>query len=149
MSRGFLLDICVLSMLAPGKPAMDAGLAQWLHRHTDRLFLSAVTVAEIEQGICKLRRAGGVERATRLTHWLDGLVTKGADRILAFATDAARLAGALSDEAVSAGRHPGFADVAIAATAKAHGLVVVTCNHRHFESLGVDLLDPLRVGALT
>ncbi len=144
MSRGFLLDTCVLSALAPGKPAMDAGLAQWLRQHSDRLYLSAVTVAEIEQGICKLRRSGGVDRAARLSQWLDALVTQGADRILAFATDVARIAGALSDEALSAGRHPGFPDVAIAATAKAHGLVVVTRNSRHFAAMGVELLDPFQ-----
>lgn len=142
MSRGFLLDTCVLSALSPSKPAPPQALARWLRENSDRLYLSAVTVAEIEQGICKLRRCGGVERAALLSEWLVGLLTHSADRILAFATDAARIAGALSDDAVRAGRHPGFPDVAIAATAKAHGLVVVTHNVRHFAALDVEVLDP-------
>lgn len=145
MSRGFLLDTCILSALAPGKSVPQESLARWLRQYSDTLFISAVTVAEIEQGICKLRRCGGVARATRLAQWLDSLVTQGADRILAFGTDIARVAGALSDEAVRTGRHPGFADVAIAATAKAHGLVVVTHNVRHFAALDVDVLDPCLV----
>jgi predicted nucleic acid-binding protein len=38
---------------------------------------------------------------------------------------------------------PVFADVAIAATAKAHGLVLLTRNGRHFASLGVAFIDPI------
>ena len=141
MSRGFLLDTCALSALAPGKVVAQSEMAHWLRQHSDRLFISAVTVAEIEQGICKRRRTGGVERAARLAYWVDDLLSQGSDRILAFGTDAARIAGRLSDGATSAGRHPGFPDVAIAATAMAHGLVVVTQNIRQFAALGVEFLD--------
>jgi predicted nucleic acid-binding protein len=65
---------------------------------------------------------------------------------LAFDGGVARVFGALSDQAWAAGRHPGFADLAIAATAIAHDLVLLTQNVRHFESLGVPLADPM--GAL-
>jgi predicted nucleic acid-binding protein len=39
---------------------------------------------------------------------------------------------------------PGFEDIAIAATAVAHGLTVLTANERHFEPLGVPLANPLK-----
>lgn len=62
--------------------------------------------------------------------------------MLSFDLAAARVAGALSDAAQAAGRHPGFADVAIAAIAKARELVVVTLNQRHFDPLGVEVFNP-------
>ncbi len=95
------------------------------------------------QGIGKLRRAGGTERADRLDSWLDGLLEKYADRILALDAPAARLAGNISDAAMAQGRHPGFADVAIAALAQNAGLLLLTRNLKHFKPLGVACADPL------
>jgi hypothetical protein len=142
LSSGYLLDTSVLSELAPARPAPPAGLAGWLRERTDRLYLSAITVAEIEQGIHKLRRVGGTERAARLTEWLEALLDSGGDRLLAVDLAVARRTGALSDKALSLGRHPGLADVAIAATALTHDLVVLTRNIRHFAALDVACADP-------
>lgn len=143
MTNGYLVDTSVLSLLAPERPTLDKSLASWMRAHNDQLYVSAVTVAEIEQGIRKLHRAGGVQRADALTRWLDALIERGGDRILPFDTRAGRIAGELSDQAIAAGRHPGFADVAIAATAVANGLVVLTRNGKHFAPLGVELVDPV------
>jgi len=142
VTAGYLVDTSVLSLLAPGRPSSDETLAGWIRAHTDALYLSAVTIAEIEQGICKLRRAGGTDRADGLTRWLDGLIDSGADRILPFDARMGRIAGRLSDRAIAAGRHPGFADVAIAATAVAHDLVLLTRNGKHFAPLGIAFGDP-------
>ncbi|MEO6717544.1 MAG: type II toxin-antitoxin system VapC family toxin [Novosphingobium sp.] len=143
MTRGFLLDTSVLSILAPGKPSPDETLAAWLREHSGKLYISAVTIAEIEQGICKLRRAGGRERADHLEKWLDALLDHGSERILPLDARTGRIAGSLSDKALATGRHPGFADVAIAATALAHELVLQTRNGKHFEPLGVPFVDPV------
>jgi predicted nucleic acid-binding protein len=143
LSSGYLLDTSVLSLLAPDRPALANDLSDWLRAHAEDLYFSAVAVAEIEQGICKLRRAGGVERAARLTEWLDALLANAADRLLPFDGGVGRIAGALSDQAMARGRHPGFADVAIAATAIGHDLVLLTRNAKHFEPLGVAFADPL------
>lgn len=143
MTEGYLLDTSVLSLLAPGKPAPPPEFVAWLRRHGERIYISAITVAEIEQGICKLHRAGGTQRARLLREWLDTLLSQGHERILPFDADVARSAGAMADRAVAIGRHPGFADVGIAATAKAQGLVVLTCNGKHFEPLGISTVDPL------
>lgn len=132
-------------MLAPGKPVLAAPLADWLRENADHLYVSAVTIAEVEQGICKLRRTGGAERAIRLKDWLDALLANAADRILSIDSKIGRAAGALSDRAFAAGRHPGFADVAIAATAISHGLILLTRNGRHFAPLGVAFIDPAEV----
>jgi predicted nucleic acid-binding protein len=142
VSAGWLIDTSVLSMLAPGKPPVDAGFATWLRSHSETLFISAITVAEIEQGLCKLRRAGGLERAGRIEAWLEQLIAQAPQRILPVDARVARQVGQMSDEATAAGRHPGLADVAIAATASAHDLTVLTRNVRHFVPLGVRVEDP-------
>jgi hypothetical protein len=131
-------------MLAPGRQSLaPAALSGWLQAHHKSLFLPSIAIAEMAQGICKLRRAGGTERADRLDHWLDGLLATYFDRILPLDAHAARLAGQISDAAMAKGCHPGFADVAIAALAQHAGLLLLTCNLKHFQPLGVACVDPL------
>lgn len=144
LTKGYLLDTSVVSLLAPGREAFVATpLSAWLQAHHQALFLPAITVAGIAQGIGKLRRAGGVERADRLDRWLDGLLDSYTERILPLDAKAARLAGQISDAAIAQGCHPGFADVAIAALAQNAGLLLLTCNLNHFQPLGVACADPL------
>ncbi len=142
-SGGYLLDTSVLSLIAPGRASSDGALAKWIQDHNDTLYLSAVTVAEIEQGIRKLRRVGATDRASALSEWLDVLIENGGSRILPFDARTGRIAGELSDRALAAGRHPDFADIAIAATAVAHDLHLLTGNGKHFAPLGVPFTDPL------
>ena len=144
MLKGYLLDTSVLSVLAPGRESfVPTPLSEWLQAHHKQLYLPCIAIAEMAQGIGKLRRAGGAERADRLDRWLDGLLSIFADRILPLDAQAARLAGDISDAAIAQGRHPGFADVAIAALAQNAGLLLLTCNLKHFEPLGVACADPL------
>jgi predicted nucleic acid-binding protein len=144
LTKGYLLDTSVVSLLAPGREAFKATpLSDWLQAHHQTLFLPAITIAEIAQGIGKLRRAGGTERADRLDRWLDGLLASYTERILPLDAHAARLAGQISDAANAQGCHPGFADVAIAALAQHAGLLLLTCNLKHFQPLGVACADPL------
>jgi hypothetical protein len=142
--NGYLLDTSVISMLAPGREAfVPARLAGWLQAHHQALFLPCIAVEEMAQGIGKLRRTGGAERADRLDRWLDGLLNVYGDRILALDAPAARLAGQISDAAMAKGCHPGFADVAIAALAQHANLLLFTLNLKHFEPLGVACIDLL------
>jgi predicted nucleic acid-binding protein len=144
LNKGYLLDTSVVSVLAPGREAfVPTPFGQWLQAHHQALFLPSVAIAEMAQGIGKLRRAGGAERADRLDRWLDGLLAAYGDRILPLDAQAARLAGQMSDEAQAQGRHPGFADVAIAAIAQHAGLLLLTRNLKHFQPLGVACADPL------
>lgn len=144
MNKGYLLDTSVVSVLAPGREAfVPTPFGQWLQAHHQALYLPSVAIAEMAQGIGKLRRAGGAERADRLDRWLDGLLAAYGDRILPLDAQAARLAGQMSDEAQAQGRHPGFADVAIAAIAQHAGLLLLTRNLKHFQPLGVACADPL------
>ncbi len=138
-----MLDTSVVSLLAPGREAfLVTPLSEWLQANHQALFLPAIAIAEIAQGIGKLRRGGGAERADRLDRWLDGLLASYTERILPLDAQAARLAGQISDAAIAQGRHPGFADVAIAALAQNADLLLLTCNVKHFQPLGVVCADP-------
>jgi hypothetical protein len=137
----YLVDTNVLSASAPSRPVPTV-LIEWMDRHSASLFMSAVTVAEIEDGIAKLRREGASRKSADLTAWLDTVLHMYGDRILAFDAASARIAGVLSDRARSAGHAPGFADIIIAATAKQHGLTILSRNLRHLEPLGVAAVDP-------
>lgn len=104
--------------------------------------MSSVTVAEIEAGIARAARIGAVTKAARLRRWLSAVEHFYAGRILPFGIAEARQAGAILDRARA--HDPGFEDIAIAATAAAHGFTVLTANERHFTPLGVPVINPLK-----
>jgi toxin FitB len=138
----YLVDTDVISEAVPSKGEPSAALVTWMDRNSGRLFLSAVTVAEIEDGISKARREGANRKATALGGWLESLLHLYENRVLPFDVPAARIAGKLSDRARSRGHTPGFADLAIAATAAARGLIILTRNLRHFAPLDVPAHNP-------
>ena len=129
-------------MGAPGHREGAVALACWLDEHSDDLFLSTITVAEIGDGIAKLRRSGGLVRADRLDDWLNVVLHPYGDRVIQFDIPAARLAGLLMDRARATGQAPGFADLAIAATASVRDLAVLTRNVRHFAPLDIPAINP-------
>ncbi len=138
---GYLIDTNVISSAAPARP-VPAGLVAWMDAQSENLFLSAVTVAEIEDGIAKLRREGASRKSEDLAAWLEAVLHLYGDRILAFDTATARIAGELSDLARGQGQSPGLADIIIAATAQRNSLTVLTRNLKDFAPLGVAALDP-------
>jgi len=137
----YLVDTNVISAAAPSRP-IPSVLIEWMDLHSASLFLSAVTVAEIEDGIAKLRREGAARKSADLTAWLETVLHLYSDRVLAFDTPIARIAGAMADRARGQGHAPGLADIIIAATARQHGLTILSRNLRHLEPLGIAVLDP-------
>ncbi len=117
-------------------------MISWLEAQTDALFLSAVTIAEIETGIAKCAREGAASKAAGLALWLEAILHLYATRILSIDIATARAAGRLLDFARAEGMAPGFADILIAATARHHDLTILTRNLRHFAPLGLRTLDP-------
>jgi toxin FitB len=137
----YLVDTNVISAAAPSRP-VSSGLIEWMDLHSASLYLSAVTVAEIEDGIAKLRREGSTRRSADLTAWLETVLHLYGDRILAFDAATARIAGPMADRARGQGHAPGLADIIIAATAQRHALTILSRNLRHLQPLGVIVLDP-------
>jgi predicted nucleic acid-binding protein len=140
----YLVDTNVISARVAARPVVPLSLTEWMDRHSASLFLSAVTVAEIEDGIAKSRREGATRKSADLAAWLETVLHLYGDRVLAFDMATARIAGAISDRARGLGQAPGFADIIIAATAQHHGLTILSRNLRHFESLGVAAVDPFK-----
>ena len=138
----YLVDTNVISASAPTKTHSRAELVEWMERNSDRLFLSAVTIAEVEDGIAKARREGAHQKATRFAEWLETLLHLYSARILVLDVRVARLVGQLSDVARGRGHAPGFADLVIAATARSRGYLVLTRNLRHFTIVDVPAHDP-------
>jgi toxin FitB len=143
LSRGYLLDTTIISILYPGRPEHSPELIEWLRKVEDRTFVSSVSFFELAQGVAKLQRSGARARASALIDWIDGLAEDFGARILLLDVATARIAGTLSDQATARGRHPGVADIMIAATAKMHDLVLLTRNMKHFEPLGIAAIDPV------
>lgn len=131
----FLLDTVIISELR--KRQADRGVLGWVSvQQESQLFLSVVTLGEIERGIEKRRKADPVF-ADELAAWLESLVHLYADRILPVTPSVARRWGRLSAQI----GHES-ADLLIAATALSHGLTVVTRNTAHFAPTGVGLINP-------
>lgn len=140
----YLLDTNIVSLLAPTKrrSETDEELAAWVIQRSEDLWLSVVTAAEIEDGIAKAMRTGAARKARDLAEWWGEVRHYYDARILPLDLETARETGRLMDVARAAGINPGFEDVAIAATGKRNGLVVLTANERDFRPLGVDFMNP-------
>ncbi|MBL3567012.1 type II toxin-antitoxin system VapC family toxin, partial [Rhodovulum sulfidophilum] len=117
----YLIDTNVIS--AVRRPDRAPQVRAWLAaRPEPELFLSVITLGEIERGIRQQEtRDPGFARDLRV--WLDRTMLVFADRLLPFGAAEARIWGRLSAEI----GHPG-ADLMIAATALQHGATVVTGN---------------------
>nr|WP_181377654.1 type II toxin-antitoxin system VapC family toxin [Polaromonas sp. W11N]AWD72348.1 putative nucleic acid-binding protein, contains PIN domain [Polaromonas sp. W11N] len=133
----FVLDTNVISELRQGKPNQSAEVRRWAEEQSAaRLFLSAITILELEKGILSLeRRTPAQGSALRL--WLTGVRAAFSGRILPFTDHAATICAALHVPDPRSER-----DAMIAATAIEHGFTVVTRNTADFVNTGVPLLNP-------
>ncbi len=138
----YLVDTNVVSAGAPTQGRRRVRIIAWIDRNSAGLYLSFITIAEIEAGIAKSRRQGAHRKADRLAEWLTTLLHLYGKRIMPIDLDVARHIARLTDLTLEQGREPDLADLAIAATALCHGWTVLTRNLRHFSPLGVPALDP-------
>lgn len=130
----YLLDTNVVSELRRRRP--HPAVLDWVATiPEDQLFLSAVTIGEIQAGI-EITREQDPEKAAELSRWLDSVATSYG--ILSMDADTfrewARLKHRKSDTLLE--------DAMIAATAIVHGLTVVTRNVGDFQTLGLATIDP-------
>ena len=133
-----LLDTCVLSELR--RPKAHTGVRRAVEALADEgIFVSVVSIGEIVKGISLLRESS---HKHALQAWLQTLERHYADRLLPIDLETSRIWGELSAAAQKAGKTVPGTDGLIAATARRHGLHVMTRNTGDFEVTGVLLLNP-------
>lgn len=131
----FLLDTNVLAEVR--KPRPHAAVIAWFEAvAATQLFLSVLVVGEIQQGVERLR-ARDARRAAAYDAWLRLLRTDFTDRVLPITEAIAIEWGRLNARATLP-----VIDGLMAATARVHGLTVVTRNAVDFHRSGVPVLDP-------
>ena len=135
----FVLDTNVVSELRRAKAGKaNKNVTAWAAKvPAGGLFLSAITILELEIGVLLVERRDPAQGAI-LRVWLDSHVLPAfAGRVLAVDTAVARRCARLHVPDPRAGR-----DALIAATALVHRMTVVTRNVADFEPTGVPVLDP-------
>lgn len=135
----FLLDTCVISELVKSRP--DENVVRWVDSVDERrLFLSVLTLGELEKGITKLHAS---QRKDDLREWLEHDLTERFEgRILSVDFAVAAAWGSLQGEAERAGKKLPVIDSLLAATAEIYQLTIATRNVADFERCSVAILNP-------
>ncbi|MCU7816909.1 MAG: type II toxin-antitoxin system VapC family toxin [Candidatus Thiodiazotropha sp. (ex Rostrolucina anterorostrata)] len=135
----YLLDTNVISELRKAKSAKaDKNVVTWANSvSATRLFLSVITVLELETGILLVERRDPRQGAM-LRSWLNSHVLPAfSGRVLVVDTAVAQRCAKLHVPDPRSDR-----DAIIAATAMVHDMTVVTRNVDDFAPMGVDILNP-------
>lgn len=135
----FILDTSVISELRKaGDGKADAQVTRWLSSVNSRqLYLSVITVLELERGILCVERRDTTQ-GKMLRRWMDGHVLPlFANRILPVDMAVVRQCARLHVPDTKP-----ESDTLIAATALVHGYIVVTRNTKDFCTTGVNIINP-------
>jgi hypothetical protein len=132
----WLLDTDVLSQ--PAKRNGDRRVIAWLQREKDRCYTSAVVIAQLAYWV---RTKQGRQRE-QLQAWLTRLVDAMQGRIHGFNVSVAHVWAEQEYLLAKAGHRMPVEDRYIAATARRHGLTIVTGNDRDFRRPGLKVLNP-------
>ena len=135
----FILDTNVISELRKAKSGKaDPKVVGWAAAiNADELFLSAITILDLEMGVLQVERRDSLQ-GNLLRSWLDNQVLTAFDgKILVIDAAVAQRCARLHVPDRSSER-----DALIAATALVHGMTIVTRNVTDFATSGVDLINP-------
>ena len=141
----YLLDTNVVSELRKARAGKaDKNVIEWAGSvSADSLFLSVITILELEIGIQLVERRDSAQGAL-LRAWLEGHVLLAfSGRILPVDVPVARRCAKLHVPDPCSDR-----DALIAATALVHGMSVITRNIADFQATGVELLNPWHHGEI-
>jgi toxin FitB len=135
----FLLDTCVVSELVSRKP--NRAVLNWIDTVDEhQLYLSAVTLGEIQRGI---ERAPDPQRKEVLQAWLtDELLLRFAGRIIELDIKTMMAWGELAGKLDNRGKPMPAIDALIAASCIHHGLTLVTRNVSDFQFAGIKVFNP-------
>ena len=138
----FVLDTNIISELRSSTRSSSLKVHRWAASvDVTQFYLSAITVMELETGVLGMERKDK-QQGIVLRAWLDYVLREFRSKILPFTKTTAVLCASLHVP----DRRP-YRDAMIAATAKEHGLVLVTRNIRDFQGCGVEVMDPWQAQA--
>ncbi len=136
----FLADTNVIS--EPRQKHPDRRVLEWLTAHEADIFISAITIAELQSGVSMLED-GGRKRA--LQEWLDTLLQSYRGSLLNFDAAVAVRWGHMNADMIRRGKRSPVGDSFLAATALHHNLMVATRNEKDFVGTGVRTVNPWTV----
>ena len=134
----WLLDTDVICQ--PAKRHGDARVIAWLEREQDRCYTSAVVIAQLAYWV---QTKDGRQRQI-LQAWLRRLVDALQGRIHGFNVSVAYVWAQQERLVEKAGQRMPVEDSYIAATARRHGLTIVTGNDRDFKRPGLKVFNPFK-----
>lgn len=135
----YLLDTCIISELVAKSP--NEHVLSWVDGTVDEhIFLSALTIGEVQRGISKLPDSS---RKDSLRNWLTtDLLNRFSGRILTLDIEVLLKWGELVARVEKAGRPIPAIDSLFAAQAITYNMIFVTRNIKDFANIGIDLLNP-------
>ena len=134
-----VLDTNVVSELM--RPAPNAVVLAWLNNQpADTLWLNSVVVSELLYGIARLPDG---KRRAQMAQTVQAMLDEDfSGRVLSFDLEAAVVYADLVAMRERQGLPMNVADAQIAAICLAHGATLATRNTKHFEGLGLTLMNP-------
>lgn len=133
-----ILDTCVLSEAIKPEPA--AQVLNWIASLPEqRVFLSVISIGELEQSI-KLLRPDSTQQALRI--WFEQLQERFRGKILPIDTETTRIWGKLSARLQQANSSVSVIDGLQAALALRHSALFATCDIEALSVTGVELVNP-------
>ncbi len=133
----YLLDTCVIAEFKKKQP--EQKVLDWLDSQLEpSLFLSVITIGEIQKGISALPTS---KRKKELEKWLNSLVYRYDRRIISLDIDVLITWGNLNGKLAKKGFVFPFLDSLVAAAAVTHNMTLVTRNESDFKNTGVKLLN--------
>ena len=134
----YLLDTNIISEIHKPKPH-GAVVAWFGGLREEQIYLSAVTLGELQEGIERTRRQDAA-KAGAIEAWVDEVENSATVLPMDGRSfrEMARMMVGKQEEL--------FYDVMIAATARLHGLTVATRNEKDFRHLGVEIINPFKLG---
>ena len=133
----FVLDTNIISEITKEQPSID--VIAWLFHHEENLYLTAITIGELLEGVYRLPLG---KRRENLLLMVERIISAYAKRVFAYDGKAAQIYARMQDETARGGRALAVEDGMIAAICVAENATLATRNIKDFSHLGLELVNP-------
>ncbi|MEM9089404.1 MAG: type II toxin-antitoxin system VapC family toxin [Cyanobacteria bacterium P01_F01_bin.53] len=147
----YLVDTCVISEYLKKQPVQQ--VIDWLDEQDERkLYLSSLTIAELKKGYFKLLNKRSAQKnaskAAKIRLWIQRIEQRFDSRLIEIDAKVLTEWSKLCGRAEAMGNKLPVVDSLLAATARSHGLIVVTRNVSDLERCNseIDILNPFYLG---